>query len=149
MREDVRRPPWREHGERLVDQPSFVLGRGSCAERGLIAHKEVRALKAGLELLGQPTSDAPYIILAKMLWGQTGDVARLIRVEEAAQCHGDMTGIAVHRPPNEGLDVAYQVVIRGGPIPRFLAGSQAFLVALPHVGGEVDTVLGQTGLWES
>src|SRR5882724_5037243 len=69
MREDVRRLPWREHGERLLGQPSFVLGRGACAERGLIAHKEVRALKAGLELLSQPTFDAPYTILVEELWG--------------------------------------------------------------------------------
>jgi hypothetical protein len=129
----VRRPPWREHGERLVDQPSFVLGRGSCAERGLIAHKEVRALKAGLELLSQPTFDAPYMILVKELWGQIRDVARLIRVEETAQRHGDMTGIPVHRPPDEALDVAHQPVIRGRPIPRFLAWSRAFLLSFARV----------------
>jgi hypothetical protein len=99
----------------------------------LIAHKEVGTPEAGLELLDQPTFDAPHIILVKMLWGQIRDVVGLIRVEEAAQCHGHMTGIAVHRPPNEGLDVAHQVVIRGEPIPRFLAGSQAFLVAFARV----------------
>src|SRR6266545_5846795 len=54
-RGDMRRPPGREYGERLVNQPSFMLGRGSCTEHSLIAHKEVRVLKAGLELLSQPT----------------------------------------------------------------------------------------------
>jgi hypothetical protein len=57
----------------------------------LIAHEEVRAPKAGLELLCQPTFDAPYLILVQELWGQIRDVAWLICVKEAAQCYGDMT----------------------------------------------------------
>src|ERR687895_2964255 len=36
LREDVRRSPWREQGQRLPDQPSVVLGRGASAERGLM-----------------------------------------------------------------------------------------------------------------
>jgi hypothetical protein len=124
-REDVRTPPGCEQGERSVDQLSFVLGRGSCAKRGLISSKEVRALKAALDLVRQPPFNAPDIVMIKDLRGQVGDVPRLIAVEEAAQCDGDMTGIAVHRPPDEALDVAHQPVIRGRPLPRVLAGSRS------------------------
>jgi hypothetical protein len=68
MREDVRRLPWREHGERLLDQPSFVRGRGACAARGLIALKEVGARKAGLELLRQPYADALDVVRVTERW---------------------------------------------------------------------------------
>ena len=133
MRGDVRRPPGREQGERVVDQLAVVRGRGAGAERVVLASKHMRVLKAGVDLVCQPPFDPSDILMIKELWGQSRDVARLIPVEEAAQRHSDMTGIPVHRPPDEGLDVAHQVVIRGRLIPRFLAGSPAFLFAFAYV----------------
>jgi hypothetical protein len=46
-------------------------------------------------------------MMVKDLWRQISDVARLIPIEKAAQGHGDMTGIAIHSPADEALDVAH------------------------------------------
>jgi hypothetical protein len=102
-------------------------------EHVVIAYKDVPALKARLELVSQLTFDTPYIVRVKEFWGQTRDFARLIPVEETAQRHSDMTGIPVHRPPDEALDVAHQPVISGRPVPQFLARSRAFLLLFSHV----------------
>jgi hypothetical protein len=72
-------------------------------------------------------------MMVKDLWRQISDVARLIPIEKAAQGHGDMTGIAIHRPADEELDVAHEPIIRGWPIPRFLAWMQTFLLAFARV----------------
>jgi hypothetical protein len=131
----VRTPPRRKHRQRVVDQLSFVRGRRTVAERAVIALKEVRALKAGSESECQPTFHAPDVVMVKEIWGQTGDLPRTIPVQEAAQCHGNMTSSAVHRPPHEGLDVAHEPIIRGWLIARGFAGARAFLVAFSHIGG--------------
>jgi hypothetical protein len=114
-----------------------------------MADYDVGALKAGFDLVNQPSFDAPDIVGVKELWGQSSDFAGLIPVEEAAQRYGDMTGIPVNSLPDEELDVAHQPIIRGRLIPRFLARSRAFLFSLSHVRREVHTVLKETCLWES
>lgn len=134
--------------QRVVDQLSFVLGRRAVAECAVIAFKDVRALKAGSEPECQPTLHAPDVVMVKEIWGQTGDFSRAIPVQEAAQCHSNMTGIAVHCPPHEGLDVAHEPIIRGWLIARGFAGRRAFLVAFSHIGREVHAILRETGLWQ-
>jgi hypothetical protein len=123
----VRTPPGRELGERVVDQVAFVHSWSAGVERVVLVEKDVCALKAGVELVCQPPLDAPDIMMVKDLGRQISEVARPIAVEEAAQRYRDMTGIAIHRPPDEALDVAHQVVIQGRPIARVLAWHRAFL----------------------
>jgi hypothetical protein len=60
---DVRTPPGCEQGERVVDQPALVLGRRAGVECVVLADHNVRALKAGLNLVRQPLFDASDIIL--------------------------------------------------------------------------------------
>ena len=99
----------------------------------VLAVQDVRAVKARLNLESQPPFDAPNIMMVKDLWGQTRHLAWLVAVEETAQSHCDMTGIVVHRPPDEELDVAHQVIIRRWLIPRLLAWTQAFLLAFTPI----------------
>jgi hypothetical protein len=120
---DVRRPPGREHGERLVDQLLFVRGRRVGVQRVVIVEKDGHVLKAGVKLLCRPPFDTPDVMLVKALGGQIGELPRLIAIQEAAQCHRHMTGIAIHRPPDEGLDVAQQIDIRGRPIAQLIAAT--------------------------
>src|SRR5919106_1548863 len=60
-----------------------------------------------------------------------------------------MTGIPVHGPPDQGLDIAHQPGIRARMIARLGAGSWAFLRAFAGIGGEIHTVLGETSFWQS
>src|SRR5262245_23157782 len=91
----VRTPPGREQDKRVVDQPSLARSWGSGVERMELAGHEARAPKASVNLVRQLLFDASDIILVENLGGQTGDFTRLIRMEKATQCHGDMTGIPV------------------------------------------------------
>jgi len=131
-----------------MDHPAFVIGGVVGAERGGLARKAVRARKAGVNLLGQPPCDAPNVQRVKNIRGQTRHLPRPVAVEEAAQRHGDMTGVAVQRPPDEGRDVADQRVLRGGRRVRVVARRRGFLGPFADVGGEVDTVLRQAALGE-
>ena len=103
------------------------VGRRAGAQPVVLVDQDVRALKTGLELESQPPFDATDIMMVKDLGGQISDVAWLIPVEEATERHGNMTGIAVHRPRDEKLDVTYQVIIRARPVPRLLAWTAGVL----------------------
>jgi hypothetical protein len=63
----MRGSPRREHDERLVDQPPFVLGRWARVQLVVLADGEVRALKAGVDSLRQPTFDASNVMMVKVL----------------------------------------------------------------------------------
>jgi len=53
----MRSPPGRE----------YRVGRWARAERAVLVEHDVRALKAGLELVRQPPFDAPDVVVVKNL----------------------------------------------------------------------------------